>query len=214
MSLEAGLELHWFDLREQRLLEERWLSGQERERAARFIDGRLQRRYVASHVALRRLLAQRMGMLPGDIAIAAPTGAKPRLASAQADGLFFNLARSGDVAVIALGDGLDVGVDVEHEHPLFLSDDFRDLALTAHERAALDGMTPPERASAARRLWVRKEAVLKTLGIGLRLPPSSVATGDPAPTGTPRAIESLGVRWIDVRTPSPHVTTALAWRQR
>jgi 4'-phosphopantetheinyl transferase len=209
-----GLQLHWVELRETAPFEEAWLSRQERERASRFADGSLRRRYVASHVALRRLLGQRLDLAPGEVTIELTEGAKPRLASAQARGLCFSLARSADIAVIALSDGLETGVDVEHGHPLFVSDDFRELALTARERAALDRMPPALRAPAARRWWVRKEAVLKALGTGLRVPPSSIDVADPFPVTSPGAIEGLGVRWLDVQTPIADAAAALAWRVR
>jgi 4'-phosphopantetheinyl transferase len=96
---------------------------------------------------------------------------KPSLrATPGADSLRFNVSNTADVAVVAVAQELDLGVDVEQVRHL---EDARALAhrfFAAAERAALDSLPAAELDAAFFRCWTRKEAVLKALGSGLAWP--------------------------------------------
>ncbi len=114
--------------------------------------------------ALRQVLGRYIAEKPDEIRLARGERGKPRLA-VEPERLAFNLSHSGDLALVAVASGREVGVDVERIDPA------RDFAALA-ERAF-----GPEDASAVRsasdrpqifyELWTRHEARLKCLGVGL-----------------------------------------------
>lgn len=151
-----------------------WLSAVERERADRFVFDRDARRYRAAHVALRRLLAGRFDVPPG-LAFAVGEHGKPSLPSHRAGG--FNLSRSGGSALIALGPDANIGADIERVLPIADFDCFAPEQCTEAERAEL--AEAPAAQALERFLvgWTRKEACLKSVGIGLNVEPREVEVG-------------------------------------
>jgi 4'-phosphopantetheinyl transferase len=150
------------------------LRPQERARAERFAKALDGRRWARARALLRVLLGECLEVAPGAILFESGAHGKPRLAvvrssrrtGAQAD-LRFNMAHSGPVAVYAVAEGMEVGVDVEARlrRANILAAARRAFgASTAERLAALD---PNERERQALRLWVRHEAALKCLGVGL-----------------------------------------------
>lgn len=70
-----------------------------------------------------------------------------------------------------------LGVDVEDAaSPAFEGIGLEDVMATAAEKAALAAVAEPARPRMRAQLWVRKEAVLKAAGQGLRINPGSVGT--------------------------------------
>lgn len=144
------------------------LSGDERERARRFVFSRDRDRYVAAHVALRQILAGPASQPAAQLHFAAGRFGKPALANAA--GLRFNLSHSQGVGLIALSEQAELGVDVELVRPMrdaiALAADHFDAA----EREALAALAAgPARDLAFFRCWTRKEACLKAAGVGLGL---------------------------------------------
>ena len=137
--------------------------------------------YLAGQVFLRTILGRYLGCRPQDVPlIAAPAGVKPRLSGDGA--LSFNLSRAGNYRLLALTRGREVGVDIETRHDAraerTLSALPCDLALDNQERDAFNRLTDEEAKDAFLNVWTRKEAVIKTTGLGLgRLPPSSFHVG-------------------------------------
>jgi 4'-phosphopantetheinyl transferase len=89
---------------------------------------------------------------------------KPQLARG---GIEFNLSHSGSMALIAVSPARPVGVDIEKLKP---GRDFLALAeraLSPDAVAQVREATPEERAVVFYRHWVRHEARLKCLGVGL-----------------------------------------------
>jgi 4'-phosphopantetheinyl transferase len=145
------------------------LSADERARAARFVRADQARRWAASRAALRVLLGGRLGVAPREVTFAHGPHGKPEVDG----GLRFNLSHAGAVALVALAEGRDVGIDVERtdrrSHAVLR-------ALTAAERAAL-GDAPGH--LELLRVWCRKEALAKATGGGLRWAPERFDTTAP-----------------------------------
>jgi len=145
------------------------LSREEREKAARFRRDTDRQRYVAAHAMLRFVLGGYLGSAPESLAFGTGQHGKPTLE--HEPGLSFNLAHSGDVALLAVCRGSAVGVDVEEIRD--------DIDVPAMERSVFSEselrMLGDEPLEKRRRLlfetWVRKEAVLKACGLGLSLEP-------------------------------------------
>ncbi|MFF5503507.1 4'-phosphopantetheinyl transferase family protein [Streptomyces roseolus] len=164
------------------------LDAEERARLAAPLRAADRLRYGIGHIALRRLLAPRLGVAPAAVAyrrepcpgcgalhgrpaVEAPPGAP-----------HFSLSHSGDVVLIGIA-ARPVGVDVEA---------FPRTA-TVHDVAA--ALHPLERAEIARaghapeafaRVWCRKEAYLKGLGIGVARSLDQDYLGDDDPAARPR----------------------------
>ncbi|GAA1265142.1 hypothetical protein GCM10009665_63020 [Kitasatospora nipponensis] len=151
------------------------LDEAEIQRADRFHRAEDRALYQVAHVALRRLLGQRLG-LPADalpFRRAACPGCgqlhgRPEVASAHP--LEFSLSHADGLAVIALARH-PIGADVERR-AAFEKQAGADVAGQFHpaERAELAEVArlAPERwTAAALRCWVRKEAYLKGTGMGL-----------------------------------------------
>lgn len=146
------------------------LDEAERARASRFVRPEDHARYVASHAALRVILARHLACDPTEIRFASGPGGKPQLAGAARGVFAFNLSHSGDRALIGVTDGSAIGVDVEAIRPI--SDTLRIARshFAADEAAALQSLPSEAVDQAFFALWTRKEAVVKALGVGLALP--------------------------------------------
>ena len=143
------------------------LSDGERERAARLASAE---RWIVARAALRIVLAGHLGAHPSDVELGAGAHGKPELPGSV---VRFNLSHSGDVALIALTTGAEVGIDVERTSRRSTA---VERTLTDGERALLDGR---DRHIELLRVWCRKEALAKAGGGGLGWAPETFDTTAP-----------------------------------
>ena len=156
------------------------LSHDERARAARFLRETDRARFVAAHGMLRAVLGRAAACTPAALEFARNAFGKPYLVhDGKPHPLRFNLSHGGGLLLIAFGLGREVGVDVER--PRALAPDGMDALMTAAfapvEQSALRALPPRDRARAAYRLWVRREALAKAQGTGLARPSSKPQHG-------------------------------------
>lgn len=172
----AGVALWWVDLSQPApAYELACLSTEEQARAARFRAARDRDRYLRSHAAMRQLLARHTGSAAQALVYVTGPFGKPRLAGAPA--CHFNLAHSEDMAVIAVSDAGEVGVDVEVLREVPDASALAELHFTPAERAEYALAPAGQGHRAFLRGWTRKEACLKAAGLGLSLAPSSIEAG-------------------------------------
>jgi 4'-phosphopantetheinyl transferase len=81
--------------------------------------------------------------------------------------LHFNLAHSGELALLALTRAGEVGVDVERIRPMPDALELAARFFSPREVAALQTVPPDDANAAFFRLWTRKEAWLKATGEGI-----------------------------------------------
>jgi 4'-phosphopantetheinyl transferase len=145
---------------------EHLLSMPERARAGRLATETLRRRYLQAHALLHTLLRAYTGSQRCELGYY--TNGKPYLTAPQCEPcLKFNMSHAGEMVVIALARGREVGVDVEIMRPL---DDLHALIgaiCTPDEQAHLARLGDVARVAAFYWLWTRKEAWLKLCGVGL-----------------------------------------------
>ncbi len=174
------------------------LDEGERARAERFLRPDARRRHVLSHAALRALLAvhasadhasadcasadcasaDRAASGPAALRIRADLRGKPRIDAGPAGaGLQFNLAHAGDLALIALASGREVGVDLEALRPLPDAARLGRRIFAPAEATAWEALPQDQRTAALLRCWTRKEALLKASGLGLRMPLADLDLG-------------------------------------
>lgn len=151
------------------------LSAEELARADRFRFEIHARRYRASHIALRQVLGQTLGIDAAMLAFAAGVHGKPRLLNGG--GLHFNMSHSAGWALIGVSRHGPIGIDIELLTPMDDADLLARKNFTAAEYAAFLQTTPPQRLEVFFRCWTRKEACLKALGSGLSIEPQEFEAG-------------------------------------
>jgi medium-chain acyl-[acyl-carrier-protein] hydrolase len=160
-----------------------FLSGDERERARRFYRPGPRREYVVSQGALRVILGDALGQAPERLQFGVGPHGKPFL---QGEELSFNLAHSGDLALVALTREGPVGIDVERVRANLDWTAMSRHPLTPKEQSGLAGLPPENRLTGFFTFWTRKEAYLKATGLGSafcenNLPGDLPTAADPLP---------------------------------
>jgi 4'-phosphopantetheinyl transferase len=117
---------------------------------------------VVARAALRQLLARELGRTPEEIVFTVGAHGKPRLDDESA-GVRFNLSHSGDLALVAIARGADVGVDLEEIKPRADLAGVARRVFTQAEREAVEVGGE----AAFYRHWVAKEAFVKATGRGI-----------------------------------------------
>jgi 4'-phosphopantetheinyl transferase len=146
------------------------LDRAERERGDRFLRPVDRARFIASHAALRLVLAEACACAPSEIRLTAQAAGKPQLAEPAGGLLEFNLSHSGARALIGLADPTALGVDIEEIRQIPDAVRIARMHFAPDEAAALAKLPPDAIETAFFGLWTRKEAVVKALGTGLSLP--------------------------------------------
>lgn len=146
------------------------LSEEERARQARFVRERDAELFALGRAMLRRVLAASMDVAPRAVTFEAGPFGKPRLAAAHRAPFRFNPTHSGDLAVVAITVGREVGVDVEAVRPLKDLEGLVRATFSAREQRDILAAPEAGRLASFFAAWARKEAVVKALGHGLRFP--------------------------------------------
>jgi 4'-phosphopantetheinyl transferase len=143
------------------------LPAEERHRAERIRRPGESRRWIGSRLALRNVLARYLDEDADAIQLTTGPHGKPELVDRRPH---FNLSHSGEIALVAVSEEIEVGVDIERIDP---GRDFLAIAARAlgpDAVAALQATEAAERGNAFYDLWARREALLKCGGGGLAGP--------------------------------------------
>jgi 4'-phosphopantetheinyl transferase len=157
------------------------LTDSERARAARYHREADRRRFITACALLRTSAAAQLGIAdPENVPIdrscdeCGKSHGKPRILDTP---LEVSISHSGDRIAVALSLAGPVGVDVEEvaEAPGGVPE----FALSPAELATLRTLPESAQETGFIQMWVRKEAVLKATGHGLRIPPDQVEVSGP-----------------------------------
>jgi 4'-phosphopantetheinyl transferase len=168
------------------------LSSEEQLRADTFHADAHRREYVIAHVALRTVLGRRLGVAPAEVQFAEGSFAgngmhgkaagriKPALRFAGTSSspdrepvsgpsldIRFNLSHTRGAALVGVALGRELGVDIERQRPM---EDLEAIARSVMSSKEWEGWLAIPRELQERafyRLWTRKEAYLKAIGLGL-----------------------------------------------
>jgi 4'-phosphopantetheinyl transferase len=156
----AGNEAHWTAI----------ISDDERARGARFHFPIHRQYFIAGRAVLRRILAAYLSTDPKELTFSYSTKSKPALAGAHANRISFNVSHSGEIALIAVTQNHQIGVDVE-----LIRRDFDTAAIATRffseaEQEQLAALPSERRHETFFLCWTRKEAYIKATGEGLSLP--------------------------------------------
>jgi 4'-phosphopantetheinyl transferase len=148
------------------------LDPEEQSRALRHQLPENRRRYIAAHVAMRALLAACCDAEPSTLSFLITQAGKPILANG---GPHFNLAHSGNYAVLAICEDAPVGADCEVLRDMPDCLDVAARFFAPEEQQFLATFPASHREAHFFRLWTAKEALLKGTGDGLLVALSAFA---------------------------------------
>jgi 4'-phosphopantetheinyl transferase len=144
------------------------LSSVEQDQASKFKFEADRRRYVAAHAALRSIVSIYVNSPARELQFASGPYGKPKLAPIHdRKKIAFNLSHSHEVALIAVTQGQEIGVDVEWVRENFAFDEVAQRFFTTREVAALHALPLHLQREAFYKCWTSKEAFLKAKGTGL-----------------------------------------------
>jgi 4'-phosphopantetheinyl transferase len=143
------------------------LSPDEQVRAARFLSVPARKQFVAARSALRPILSRYTSRRPEEIVFRLGSLGKPSLTDPGPIPLFFNLSHSGELALVAVTEIGEIGVDVERIREMASADQLAERFFHPNEVAALRALPPDQRAVGFFNAWTRKEAFLKATGKGI-----------------------------------------------
>lgn len=146
-----------------------YLSNDELQRAARFIQSSHGEHFIAARGGLRRILSGYLGCEPEALIFEISETGKPylRLPVSGGEPVHFNLTHSGGVAAVAVCGTAQVGIDIEKVRPVHQGLARRYFA--AEEVAGIEARTGQDaQLETFFRCWTRKEAFVKATGEGIR----------------------------------------------
>jgi 4'-phosphopantetheinyl transferase len=155
------------------------LSDDELTRARAIASTAARTMFIATHAALRNVLARYLDRHPRDLRFACGPHGKPYLAfPAMKNPLHFNLSHSGRVFGIAIaGDG-EVGFDLERIDRNLAIALLVERIMGPLERSDWHKVAAEDRHHAFFYYWTRKEALLKARGRGLTVDPRTVEVAE------------------------------------
>ena len=190
-------EVHvWFapvppDPEEER---EAWvvLSPEEQARVSPLKQHHDRAAQVRTRALVRRVLAAYLHVAPHEVAIAAGREGKPEVVvDVDTTGPpRFNVSHSGSMALVALSMSHEVGADLEQVRDELVWQNIADKFFSPVELDAIRVVPQADQRRAFYDCWVRKEAYLKGLGVGLR---RSTTNFTVPVVGAGGPVEDLGV---------------------
>jgi 4'-phosphopantetheinyl transferase len=163
-----------------------WLTGEERERVARFRLEHQKTAFTVSRGMLRALAGRYLAIEPGRVSFTYGPQGKPALGIPESP-LRFNTAHSGRFAAYAFTEHCEVGVDIEEIRPVAEMEAIVRRYFSRDECKEWLALDSRQRESAFFRGWTRREACIKALGGGFSIPLASIRFG---------AMEGASAWWV------------------
>lgn len=176
---ESRIDLWQFSLVNELPSAAQILDEEETIRANRFYFSQHKRRFATARATVRIILARYLNMAPERLEFTYNPQGKPSVVNSQK--LQFNLSHSGDLAILAVGKGFPIGVDIEQ----FSARPYDGIAETLFSQQELEGFykVPPSLKPAIFfHIWSQKEAFIKICGLGLSYPTKEFSVPTTMPT--------------------------------
>lgn len=141
------------------------LQPDELARANRFYFEKDRKHFTVARGFLRLLLGRYLQTDPALLMFSYGAYGKPSLESEQT--LRFNMSHSHGMALYALTEAREIGVDIERIRADFTSDDIARRFFSPFEVERLCGLPSADRVEGFFKCWTRKEAYIKATGRGL-----------------------------------------------
>ena len=149
---------------------EKTLSATERERADKLLVPHARERFVAGRGILRDLLGAYLEADPGTVDFCSGDQGKPSLSPAHKSKIRFSVSHSQSMALFAITEGSEVGVDIEQVKTNFKGMEIASHFFSEDEIAGLAKLPPEAQVEAFFLCWTKKEAYVKARGQGLGIP--------------------------------------------
>lgn len=143
------------------------LSPAEIKRADAFHFPRDRDGFKVSHIALRLILSKYLSESPELLEFSTNDFGKPFLKNSQFN---FNLSHSGELALVAVAENFDIGVDIERIRVEIKHQELAEQFFSKDEKSYLQSFYETQAKKEFFRLWARKEAFVKAKGCGLSEP--------------------------------------------
>lgn len=168
-----------------------WLGILDRQDLSRIKHARSKRRdeFLLSRLLLRYALTCHLGGTePGTLEVVEKTSGQPEVPRADQSGLRFNISHSHQYVAVAVSTDIDdsIGVDIEYsQNPRAIKDIAR-VFCSDQELEEINKINKTgDLEKLLYRLWTRKEAALKSRGLGLGEVPMKEIRFNPEPTELP-----------------------------
>lgn len=129
----------------------------------------------ATRAVLRLVLGQLTGFVPDMLCFGAGPQGKPFLLGMPS--FRINVSHSGAYALLAFALDAEIGCDIEQANRIDDIKALSEVVLHPDEAQVVLGLTGVAAQDAFMRCWVRKEAVLKAMGVGLSVEPTRIKVG-------------------------------------
>jgi 4'-phosphopantetheinyl transferase len=150
------------------------LSNDEKLRVERYSYPQSADRFAVARGILRTLLGRYRSCNPEELVFSYGLHGKPELADDPGVGISFNVSHSGGLAVFAIANGYEVGVDIEEFHQVSDLDATASIFLSPDELVEFKTLAAGEKLEYFYNLWTSKEAILKAYGTGFSRPSRDV----------------------------------------
>jgi 4'-phosphopantetheinyl transferase len=155
------------------------LPAAEQQRASNIRLDRPRRAFVVGRLLLRATVAGIAGVAPEDVGIDLEPAGRPVL-TGELSNYRVSIAHSGSYVVAGVANQ-QFGVDVEQLRQSAPSPRLMARVCSPDELRLLESMTDADRAAAFTKVWARKEAYAKAIGIGIGFGLRSVTVGVAGP---------------------------------
>lgn len=142
------------------------LASNEKERARSFHTPFLQQAYTISRGFLRSILSQYLNIAEHKLEFIYNEQGKPLLDPKYS--IHFNLSHSGNKAIIGISCSGSVGVDIEYIDKTIDVQELSFLVLDTEEQSLFSNLPDDHKHEMFFRIWTRKEAFAKCLGLGFQ----------------------------------------------
>jgi 4'-phosphopantetheinyl transferase len=156
------------------------LTTPEQRRANDIGLERPRRSFVVGRLLLRSTVARIAGVRPEEVVIEVEPSGRPVLTGAFSH-YFVSIAHSGSHVVVAVANE-QIGVDVEELRQSATSPQLMARVCSPDELRLLENMNEDDRAVGFMKVWTRKEAYGKAIGIGIGFGLRSITVGVSGPT--------------------------------
>lgn len=147
------------------------LSSDERSRAERFHYRKDRDAFIVARAVLRLILSRYLHLSPERLCFGYGHYGKPVLkAEAGMAALRFNVSHSHGLALYALVENREVGIDLEFMRDEVASEQIAEQFFSPREVAMLRSLPAHQQTEGFFNCWTRKEAYIKARGEGLSLP--------------------------------------------
>lgn len=163
---------------------DRWtflLDDGERARAERFRKAIDTARFVTGRAVAKMALAEYLGTTADAVRfeLYCPNCSGTDHGKPVVPGVEFSIAHSGSIVLVAVCESAPLGVDVEEINQRGELDSLADAVFSPDERAEFERFAEPQRRAAFFTYWARKEALVKSTGLGFSAKLSAVTVSAP-----------------------------------